>query len=180
MIGCFGKASKEQVLMNGFRSSGANIYLVGEAPIFIGGSIVVDVLNIKNTKVKKIDVQKYSNMLNCVLKANSEGLLSSCGYVGLGGLATSLFKMSFVNNVGCSIEKDIDKNLLFSENFAFIVEVSKENSSAFEDALNKNSCAYKQIGKTNKSSKIVIKNFIDLDVNQTKKTWENALREKLQ
>ena len=180
MIGCFGRVSKEQVLMNGFKSGDANIYLVGETPAFIGGSIVVDVLNIKNTKVKKIDVQKYSNMLNCVLKANSEGLVSSSSYVGLGGLATCLFKMSFVNNVGCSIDKHIDKNLLFSENFAFIVEVSKENSSAFEEVLNKSKCAYKQIGKTNKSNKIVVKNFIDLDVAQTKKTWENALREKLQ
>ena len=166
--------------MNGFKSSDTNIYLVGEAPAFIGGSIVVDVLNIKNTKVKKIDVQKYSNMLNCVLKANSEGLVSSSSYVGLGGLATCLFKMSFVNNVGCSIDKYIDKNLLFSENFAFIVEVSQESSSAFEKVLIKSKCAYKQIGKTNKSNKIVVKNFIDLDVSQTKKTWKNALREKLQ
>ena len=180
MIGCFGRVSKEQVLMNGFKSGDANIYLVGETPAFIGGSIVVDVLNIKNTKVKKIDVQKYNNMLNCVLKANSEGLISSGGYVGLGGLATCLFKMSFVNNVGCSIEKDIDKNLLFSENFAFVVEVSEESSSAFEGILNTSKCSYKLIGKTNKSSKIVVKNFIDLDVAQTKKTWENALREKLQ
>jgi len=180
MIGCFGRVSKEQVLMNGFKSGDANIYLVGETPAFIGGSIVVDVLNIKNTKVKKIDVQKYSNMLNCVLKANSEGLISSGGYVGLGGLATCLFKMSFVNNVGCSIEKDIDKNLLFSENFAFVVEVSEESSSAFEGILNTSKCSYKLIGKTNKSSKIVVKNFIDLDVAQTKKTWENALRKKLQ
>jgi len=180
MIGCFGRVSKEQVLMNGFKSGDANIYLLGETPAFIGGSIVVDILNIKNTKIKKIDVQKYSNMLNCVLKANSEGLISSGGYVGLGGLATCLFKMSFVNNVGCSIEKDIDKNLLFSENFAFVVEVSEESSSAFEGILNKSRCAYKLIGKTNKSSKIVVKNFIDLGVAETKKTWENALREKLQ
>ncbi len=180
MIGCFGKVSKERVLMNGFRSSDANIYLVGETPAFIGGSIVVDVLNIKNTKVKKIDVQKYNNMLNCVLKANLEGLVSSSSYVGLGGLATCLFKMSFVNNIGCSIDKYIDKNLLFSENFAFIVEVSQESSSAFEKVLNKSKCAYKQIGKTNESNKIVVKNFIDLDVVQTKKTWQNALREKLQ
>ena len=180
MIGCFGRVSKERVLMNGFRSSDANIYLVGETPAFIGGSIVVDVLNIKNTKVKKIDVQKYNNMLNCVLKANLEGLVSSSSYVGLGGLATCLFKMSFVNNIGCSIDKYIDKNLLFSENFAFIVEVSQESSSAFEKVLNKSKCTYKQIGKTNESNKIVVKNFIDLDVVQTKKTWQNALREKLQ
>ena len=61
--------------------------------------------------------------------------------------------MSFVNNVGCSIEKDIDKNLLFSENFAFIVEVSEESSSAFEEVLNKSKCAEKKIGKTNESVK---------------------------
>ena len=79
-----------------------------------------------------------------------------------------------------SWKKDIDKNLLFSENFAFIVEVSEENSSAFEDILNKCRCAYKQIGKTNKSNKIVVKNFIDLNINQTKKIWKNALRKKLQ
>jgi len=82
--------------------------------------------------------------------------------------------------VGCSIEKFIDENLLFSENFTFVVEVSQESSSAFEEVLNKSKCAYKQIGKTNKSNKIVVKNFIDLGVAQTKKTWENALREKLQ
>ena len=60
------------------------------------------------------------------------------------------------------------------------VEVSEESSSAFEGILNTSKCSYKLIGKTNKSSKIVVKNFIDLDVAQTKKTWENALREKLQ
>ena len=119
-------------------------------------------------------------MLNCILNANSEGLLNSGSYVGLGGLATSLSKMSFVNNIGCSIDKDIDRNLLFSENFAFIVEVSEENSSSFENILSESKCVYKQIGKTNKSGKIIVKNFIDLDVDQTKKTWENALREKLQ
>ena len=166
--------------MNGFKSSDTNIYLVGEAPAFIGGSIVVDVLNIKNTKVKKIDVQKYSNMLNCVLEANAASLLNSCNYVGLGGLATTLFKMSFVNNIGCAVEKQVNKCELFSENYSFVVEVSENNSSDFEKMLNKNKCSYKQIGKTNKSNKIVVKNFIDLNINQTKKIWENALRKKLQ
>ena len=180
MIGCFGKVVKDRVLMNGFKSSDTNLYLLGETPAFVGGSIAASVLNIKNTEVKKIDVQKYGNMLNCVLKANSLSLINSCNYAGLGGLATALFKMSFVNNIGCIIEEDIDKDLLFSENFALVVEVSEKNSSTFEDMLNKNKCTFKQIGKTNDSNEIVVKNFIDLDIAQTKKIWQNALRKKLQ
>jgi len=180
MIGCFGKVSKEKILTNGFVASGSYLYLLGENPLFIGGSVAANVLNIKNTKIEKFDVQKYSNLLNCVLEANTASLLSSCSYVGLGGLATALFKMSFINDIGCDIEDQKDKNLLFSENLSFVVEVSEKNSSSFEAVLNEKGCRYKQIGKTNDSNKIVVKNFIDLDIAQAKKTWDSALRKKLQ
>jgi len=180
MIGCFGKVSKEKILTNGFVGSNSNIYLLGENPLFIGGSVAANVLNTKNTKIEKFDVQKYSNMLNSVLEANAASLLNSCSYVGLGGLATALFKMSFINDIGCEIKDQKDKNLLFSENLSFVVEVSEKNSSSFEAVLNEKGCKYKQIGKTNDSNKIVVKNFIDLDIAQAKKTWDSALRKKLQ
>ena len=180
MIGCFGKVSKEKILTNGFVGSNSNIYLLGENPLFIGGSVAANVLNTKNTKIEKFDVQKYSNMLNSVLEANAASLLNSCSYVGLGGLATALFKMSFINDIGCEIKDQKDKNLLFSENLSFVVEVSEKNSSSFESVLNEKGCKYKQIGKTNDSNKIVVKNFIDLDIAQAKKTWDSALRKKLQ
>ena len=180
MIGCFGKVSKEKILTNGFVGSDSNLYLLGENPLFIGGSVAANVLNTKNTKIEKFDVQKYSNMLNSVLEANAASLLNSCSYVGLGGLATALFKMSFINDIGCEIKDQKDKNLLFSENLSFVVEVSEKNSSSFEDVLNEKGCKYKQIGKTNDSNKIVVKNFIDLDIAQAKKTWGSALRKKLQ
>ena len=180
MIGCFGKVSKEKILTNGFVGSDSNLYLLGENPLFIGGSVAANVLNTKNTKIEKFDVQKYSNMLNSVLEANAASLLNSCSYVGLGGLATALFKMSFINDIGCDIKDQKDKNLLFSENLSFVVEVSEKNSSSFEAVLNEKGCKYKQIGKTNDSNKIVVKNFIDLDIAQAKKTWDSSLRKKLQ
>ena len=180
MIGCFGKVSKEKILTNGFVGSDSNIYLLGENALFIGGSVAANVLNTKNTKIEKFDVQKYSNMLNSVLEANAASLLNSCSYVGLGGLATALFKMSFINDIGCDIKDQKDKNLLFSENLSFVVEVSEKNSPSFEAVLNEKGCRYKQIGKTNDSNKIVVKNFIDLDIAQAKKTWDSALRKKLQ
>ena len=88
--------------------------------------------------------------------------------------------MSFINDIGCDIKDQKDKNLLFSENLSFVVEVSEKNSSSFEAVLNEKGCKYKQIGKTNDSNKIVVKNFIDLDIAQAKKTWDSALRKKLQ
>ena len=180
MIGCFGKVSKKKILTNGFVGSDSNIYLLGENPLFLGGSVAANVLNTKNTKIEKFDVQKYSKMLNSVLEANAASLLNSCSYVGLGGLATALFKMSFINDIGCDIKDQKDKNLLFSENLSFVVEVSEKNSPSFEAVLNEKGCRYKQIGKTNDSNKIVVKNFIDLDIAQAKKTWDSALRKKLQ
>ena len=180
MIGCFGKVSKEKILTNGFVGSDSNLYLLGENPLFIGGSVAANVLNIKNTKIEKFDVQKYGNMLNSVLEANAASLLNSCSYVGLGGLATALFKMSFINDIGCDIKDQKDKNLLFSKNLSFVVEVSEKNSPSFEAVLNEKGCRYKQIGKTNDSNKIVVKNFIDLDIAQAKKTWGSTLRKKLQ
>ena len=180
MIGCFGKVSKEKILTNGFVASDSCLYLLGENPLFIGGSVAANILNIKNTEIEKLDVQKYSNLLNCILEANAASLLSSCSYVGLGGLVTALFKMSFINDIGCDIKDQKDKNLLFSENLSFVVEVSEKNSSSFEALLNEKGCRYKQIGKTSDSNKIVVKNFIDLDIAQAKKTWDSALRKKLQ
>ena len=43
--------------------------------------------------------------------------------------------------------------------YSFIVEVSEKNSSDFQKMINKNKCSYKQIGKTNDSNKIVVKNL---------------------
>ena len=102
----------------------------------VPSALSTDELKIKNTEVKKIDVQKYGRALNCVLKANALSLINSCNYAGLGGLATTLFKMSFINDIGCIIKEDIDKDLLFSENFSLVVEVSDENSPTFEEMLN--------------------------------------------
>ena len=87
--------------------------------------------------------------------------------------------MSFLNDIGCVIE-GLDKNCLFSENLSFLVEVSEKNSAAFEKILNNKNCSYKQVGKTVDSNKIIIKNFIELDLIKAKRVWENSLRERLQ
>ena len=179
MIGCFGKIKKKKVLKNGFQSLSSNLFLLGETPTFLGGSIVSDVLGVNNTKIEALDLKKYNNMLGCVLEASEKALLQSCSYVGLGGLATTVTKMSFLNNIGCVVE-GLDKDCLFSENLSFVVEVSEKNSEAFEKILNNKNCSYKQIGKTIDSNKVAIENFIELDIIKAKKVWKSSLKERLQ
>ena len=179
MIGCFGKIKKKRILKNGFQSLSSNLFLLGETSTFLGGSIVSDILGINNTKVEGVDLKQYNNMLGCVLEANEDMLLQSCSYVGLGGLATTATKMSFLNDIGCVIE-GLDKNCLFSENLSFLVEVSEKNSAAFEKILNNKNCSYKQVGKTVDSNRIIIKNFLELDLIKAKRVWGNSLRERLQ
>ena len=75
MIGCFGKIKKKKVLKNGFQSLSSNLFLLGETPTFLGGSIVSDVLGVNNTKIEALDLKKYNNMLGCVLEASEKALL---------------------------------------------------------------------------------------------------------
>ena len=179
MIGCFGKITKKTILKNGFKSPSSNLFLLGDSPQFFGGSVVSQILGINNTKIEEFDLKKYNNMLNCALEANNNMLLQSCSYVGLGGLAAAIAKMSFVNNIGCVIE-GMDKDTLFTENLSLIVEVSEKNSPDFKRILDGKNCSYKQIGSTVDSNEIIFKNFIKLNISKAKEVWQNSLRERLQ
>ena len=179
MVGCFGKTTKAGLLKNDFQSSGSNIFLVGGQHSSIGGSVVCDVLNIKNTLVEKFDIKQYCAALNGLLSANKASLLRSCHYVGLGGLATSVSRMSFKNSVGCYVG-GISEDLLFSENLSFVVEVSKEKSGSFQKTLKENETPFSLVGETNNTNKVVFDNHIDINISLAKNVWVNSLRERLQ
>jgi len=179
MIGCFGKTTKAGLLKNDFQNSGSNIFLVGGQHSSIGGGVVCDVLNIKNTLIEKFDVKQYCAVLNGLLSANKAGLLRSCHYVGLGGLAASVSRMSFKNSVGCYID-EISEDLLFSENLSFVVEVNKENSGSFQKTLKEGGVPFSLVGTTNNTNRVVFDKHIDMNISLAKDVWVNSLRERLQ
>tara|TARA_B100000902_G_scaffold101613_1_gene103927 strand:- start:447 stop:2771 length:2325 start_codon:yes stop_codon:yes gene_type:complete len=179
MIGCFGKTRKGGLVKNDFQQTGSNLFLVGAQHSSVGGSVVCDVLKIKNTKLEKLDVKKYSATLNALLVANKKEVMLSCHYVGLGGLATSIAKMAFKNSIGCYVN-DMSEDLLFSENLAFVVEVDKENSSSFQKLLQETGVSCKMIGETRDNKKVVFEKHIDVNLALAKDIWVNSLRERLQ
>ena len=179
MIGCFGKTKRKELLNNNFQHECSDLYMVGAQHFMLGGSLICNILNVKNTNIGKIDVSQYCQTLNTILKANSLGLLESCSYSGLGGLLASVAKMCFKNSIGCTI-KSMKKDALFSENLSIVVEVKRENSSSFQDMLEDKNVPFDKIGETNSSSKIIFDNYINTNVRSTKKVWKNSLRERLQ
>jgi phosphoribosylformylglycinamidine (FGAM) synthase-like enzyme len=136
-------------------------------------------MEVKNTKIGKIDVSRYSETLNALLKANAQSLIESCSYSGLGGLAVSVSKMCFKNSIGCSI-KPVQEELLFSENLSFIVEIKKENAASFQRALECEDIPFDKVGSTNSTNKIIFDNYINTELCSMKNIWKNSLRERLQ
>ncbi len=179
VIGCFGKTTKKSLLNNNFQHKNSVIYHVGSQHSMLGGSLVCKIVGVENTKIGKIDVSKYSDTLNTLLEANALSLLESCSYSGLGGLAATVSKMCFKNSIGCLV-KPIKKELLFSENLSFIVEVKQQNSLRFQQVLEKNNVSFNKIGATNNANKIIFDGYIDIEVCSTKSIWKNSLRERLQ
>ena len=179
MIGCFGKTTKKDLLYNSFQHKDSIIYLVGSQHSDLGGSLFCNVMEVKNTKIGKIDVSRYSETLNALLKANAQSLIESCSYSGLGGLAVSVSKMCFKNSIGCSI-KPVQEELLFSENLSFIVEIKKENAASFQRALECEDITFNKIGSTNSTNKIIFDNYINTELCSMKNIWKNSLRERLQ
>jgi phosphoribosylformylglycinamidine (FGAM) synthase-like enzyme len=97
----------------------------------------------------------------------------------LGGLATSVSRMSFKNSVGCYL-RGISGDLLFSENLSFVVEVSKEKSGLFQETLKEKKTPFSFVGETNNTNKVVFDNHIDVNISLAKDIWVNSLRERLQ
>jgi phosphoribosylformylglycinamidine (FGAM) synthase-like enzyme len=179
MIGCFGKTTKKDLLYNSFQYEDSILYIVGSQHSDLGGSLFCNVMEVKNTKIGKIDVSKYSETLNALLKANAQSLLESCSYSGLGGLAAAVSKMCFKNSIGCSI-KPVKEELLFSENLSFVVEIKKENTVSFQRVLESEDIPFDKVGSTNNTNKIIFDNYINTELCSMKNIWKNSLRERLQ
>jgi phosphoribosylformylglycinamidine synthase len=94
----------------------------------------------------------------------------------------ALAEMSFNNSIGFDVSVETrarQDKALFSETGGFVLEVPKSSLSDVETILEKYSCDYSIIGKTNSSGRIQINNVIDIDIETAKHAWINGLRDKL-
>ena len=182
MIGCFGKIyDVKNSIKNSFQSENSSIFLLGEGQTNLGGSIIVDLLNIQNNDVCKIPTKEYSLMLNAITKLGVKNLIESSRVVSRGGVATAIFKMAFKNNIGAKINLGCSafSEQLFNENLSILLEINENNVSLVKNLLERKKIPFNIIGVTNSKNSIIINDKVDLLVGKAKEVWRNSLREDL-
>ena len=96
------------------------------------------------------------------------GMILSAYAVDGYGVAASLFKMAFGNNLGVKIEHSFDKKRLFTPGFGSIIaEVASENVS-------KLSVSYTVIGEVTTDAKVSYQNA-EISLNEAVKIWQKPL-----
>jgi phosphoribosylformylglycinamidine synthase II len=182
MIGCFGKnLNTKNAIKNSFQSSGSTVFVLGAKNKQLGGSMVADILKIKNNDVCRFSNKDYSALLGGVFSLGEKNLILSSRVVTRGGLAISLCKMSFHNNVGidAKIDEEAFDITLFNENLAIIIEVNNKNVAEAQKILETNNIPFDIIGATSSKETIIVNNKVNLSIKEAKNVWDISLREKL-
>ena len=147
----------------------------------MGGSVVTSLLATNNNSVHRFSNKQFSQMLNGLIGLGSQELILSSRVVARGGLAVSLCKMSFQNNIGINARLGSDKfaERLFNENLSILIEVHDADAKNVEKILEKKDIPFDIIGTTCSEKTIAINDRVSLSINEAKNVWENSLREKL-
>ena len=182
MIGCFGKnIDVNKSIQNSFQSNDSVVFLLGGEKNSMGGSVVTSLLATNNNSVHRFSNKQFSQMLNGLIGLGSQELILSSRVVTRGGLAVSLCKMSFQNNIGINAHLGSDKfaERLFNENLSILIEVHDADAKNVEKILEKKDIPFDIIGTTCSEKTIAINDRVSLSINEAKNVWENSLREKL-
>ncbi|WP_424244064.1 phosphoribosylformylglycinamidine synthase [Elusimicrobium posterum] len=169
------------------KKEGSNIYLIGLTKDEMGGSVMADILGLKDVAVPVVDMKAALASYKKLYTAMQKGLVATAHDLSQGGLAAGIAEMCFSGGLGADINlkkvpaqgKLADWQILFSESASrIIVEVSKENDKAFNSAMKgvKMAC----IGKTVAAERLEIKGkdgkVILSDKNDTlKRSWQKTL-----
>jgi len=143
--------------------------------------MIADILKIKNNDVCRFSNKDYSALLNGVFSLGEKNLILSSRVVTRGGLAISLCKTSFHNNVGidAKIGEEAFDITLFNENLAIIIEVNNKNVAEAQKTLETNNIPFDIIGATSSKETIIVNNKVNLSIKEAKNVWDISLREKL-
>ena len=182
MIGCFGKnIDVDKSIQNSFQSENSALFLLGGNNHSIGGSVAASLLKTNNNEVCHFSNNEYNQILNGLIHLNSQELILSSKVVTRGGLAVSLCKMSFRNNVGVNVHLENKEfaERLFNENLSILLEVQSDDANAVQKILEKKDIPFDIIGSTCSEKTITINDKVNLSINEANNIWGNSLRGKL-
>jgi phosphoribosylformylglycinamidine synthase len=170
------------------------VYVVGNTYDELGGSEYFSYMGEKiegkryiGNNVPKVDAGKAKRAYAALSEATERGIVRSMHTPTIGGLGIALAQSAFAGGYGMNIDlgripysgKSRDDFVLFSQsNCRFVVTVPPEKKGEFERIMDGNVCA--EVGSVTDDNRLRVeglggKRIIDLDINEMKSAWKNAL-----
>ncbi|MCH4008066.1 phosphoribosylformylglycinamidine synthase subunit PurL [Companilactobacillus sp.] len=178
MIGMVGLVKNlENVMTQGFKNIGDEIYLVGKTGNDYNGS-ELQLMQTGDVKgeLNPIDLEQVKQLQADMLEAIESGLINSCHDLSEGGLAIALAESSFENQLGFDVETKLSTSEVFSETPGrFLVSVSQENKDNFEKLFASNE---EYLGSVTQENKLQLKtndSSAELDLSEAFKNWKEAI-----
>ena len=157
-----------------FKKAGDLIVLVGQTFDDFSGSELQKMLIGEISGRIDFDLETEKINQDFVLKAITDGLVSSAHDLAEGGLAIALAESAFANGLGVDVKVDITNAQLFSETQGrFILSISPENQATFEKLLTESSVSGEVIGKVTDSG-ILEMNELSISTDEAVSIYEGV------
>jgi phosphoribosylformylglycinamidine synthase subunit PurSL len=171
------------------KQRGDRIYVVGTTWNELGGSHYYSIHGYTGNNVPKVNPAKGKRLMDALSSAIEQGLVLSCHDCSEGGIGVAAAEMAFSGGLGLELRLEQvplgepmirDDYVLFSEsNTRFLVEVSPENSSAFESAMT--GVHFAAIGRVKEGENLEVfglsgRVVVSIPLAELKEAWQRPLR----
>jgi phosphoribosylformylglycinamidine synthase II len=183
IISCLGKLSDATLAITPhLKQPDSSLVMVGKRKDECGGSVYYALQNYLGTKVPKPDFVEFSQQIEAIHKLITRGLVLSAHDISDGGIAVALAEMSFLNEIGITVNlsgelSDLIK--LFSESGGFILEIDKKHIARVHRVFCDLNVEMEIIGYTMLEPHLRMQRCIDIPLSDAKPVWDNGLRSKL-
>ena len=167
--------------------AGNLIYVIGQTYDEIGGSHYTAIHNFVGNSVPVVRPKTGKQIIQSLNHAIDHRLIRSCHDCSEGGIGVACAEMAFAGGFGMDLDlsnvprnnqTNADDLIMFSEsNSRFIVEISPENQTEFENELN--GVVFNKIGQVTEGNTFLVKGvagdkIVDTTIDQLKASWQGT------
>ena len=165
-----------------FKDEGDLILLLGKTKPELGGSQYLESIHsLVKGKIPELNLEKEKKIQETCLNLIKADIVKSAHDCSDGGLAVTLFESSVANLKGADIKIDTElrvEELLFSESQSrIVISLAREDKDRAEEIIG-DDLEFQIIGEV-KGERLKINNQINIEIEEMKTKWEEAIPSKL-
>jgi phosphoribosylformylglycinamidine synthase II len=179
VVGLIGTITNRRDLA--FPADGLNILLLGETGEDMGGSEYLFCIHgLTAGEAPRLDLELEKRVQSTCTEGIRHDLIDSAHDCAEGGAAVALLECCLAGGRGATIEVNTDLSplvWLFSESQSrFIITVPDDKLEMIQALARKRNIPYTNIGKTG-GERLVVNDWLDVDLELARERWEQALQE---